>query len=155
MKTTQETKTVDDRDKMRKMSHSAIEKRRRERINDEINALRAIVPACNGLHKLGVLQNTIKYVRHLQSIVDNMPQQDYVASRYPPSIIPSPAQQYSTMPSPNHPYTEPQSPNMLNQIDVRPLDEAEFDMFPISGLDMLSEVATKPTATMNVSNLLC
>lgn len=57
---------------MRKVSHSAIERRRRERINDKILQLKHLVPACvdeDHLHKLSILQSTIEYVQYLKSIV--------------------------------------------------------------------------------------
>jgi hypothetical protein len=57
---------------MRKVSHSAIERRRRERINDKILQLKHLVPACvdeDHLHKLSILQSTIEYIQHLKSIL--------------------------------------------------------------------------------------
>ncbi|KAG0211957.1 hypothetical protein BGX28_007039 [Mortierella sp. GBA30] len=60
------------RDLMRKVSHSAIERRRRERINDKILQLKHLVPACvdeDHLHKLSILQSTIEYIHHLKAIL--------------------------------------------------------------------------------------
>ncbi|CAO3569657.1 unnamed protein product [Mortierella alpina] len=60
------------RDLMRKVSHSAIERRRRERINDKILQLKHLVPACvdeDHLHKLSILQSTIEYIQHLKAIL--------------------------------------------------------------------------------------
>ncbi|KAF9164061.1 hypothetical protein DFQ26_001848 [Actinomortierella ambigua] len=60
------------REMMRKVSHSAIERRRRERINDKILQLKHLVPACvdeDHLHKLSILQSTIEYVQYLKSCV--------------------------------------------------------------------------------------
>ncbi|KAG0335252.1 hypothetical protein BG000_007664 [Podila horticola] len=57
------------RDMMRKVSHSAIERRRRERINDKILQLKHLVPSCvdeDHLHKLSILQSTIEYIQHLK-----------------------------------------------------------------------------------------
>ncbi|KAG0275266.1 hypothetical protein BGZ97_010337 [Linnemannia gamsii] len=57
---------------MRKVSHSAIERRRRERINDKILQLKHLVPACvdeDHLHKLSILQSTIEYIQHLKSVL--------------------------------------------------------------------------------------
>ncbi len=54
------------------MSHSAIERRRRERINDKILQLKYLVPACvdeDHLHKLSILQSTIEYIQYLKSVV--------------------------------------------------------------------------------------
>ncbi|KAG0250851.1 hypothetical protein BG011_008034 [Mortierella polycephala] len=55
---------------MRKVSHSAIERRRRERINDKILQLKHLVPSCvdeDHLHKLSILQSTIEYIQYLKS----------------------------------------------------------------------------------------
>ncbi|KAF9436454.1 hypothetical protein BGZ76_003951, partial [Entomortierella beljakovae] len=60
------------REMMRKVSHSAIERRRRERINDKILQLKHLVPACideDHLHKLSILQSTIEYIQYLKSVV--------------------------------------------------------------------------------------
>ncbi|KAJ1554781.1 hypothetical protein HK405_004083 [Cladochytrium tenue] len=87
-------RTKEERDQARKVSHSAIERRRRERINDKIARLRSLVPACHAphggaasgdeegsvdvlasagapqqqqqQHKLTVLQHTIEYIEKLQ-----------------------------------------------------------------------------------------
>ena len=50
----------------RKRSHSAIERRRRERINDEIETLREIVPGARDGHKLDVLRCAVRYIRELE-----------------------------------------------------------------------------------------
>ncbi|KAF9153602.1 hypothetical protein BGX20_004869, partial [Mortierella sp. AD010] len=68
------TKAVDQeaREMMRKVSHSAIERRRRERINDKILQLKHLVPACvdeDHLHKLSILQSTIEYIQYLKSVI--------------------------------------------------------------------------------------
>ncbi|KAF9919893.1 hypothetical protein FBU30_010406 [Linnemannia zychae] len=68
------SRTIDQetRDLMRKVSHSAIERRRRERINDKILQLKHLVPACvdeDHLHKLSILQSTIEYIQHLKSVL--------------------------------------------------------------------------------------
>ncbi|KAJ3121825.1 hypothetical protein HK098_003339 [Nowakowskiella sp. JEL0407] len=57
----------------RKISHSAIERRRRERINDKIDQIRALIPACanrDGLHKLSVLQYAIDYIQQIQRVLE-------------------------------------------------------------------------------------
>ncbi|KAF9961149.1 hypothetical protein BGZ72_004653 [Mortierella alpina] len=68
------SKAVDQetREKLRKVSHSAIERRRRERINDKILQLKYLVPACvdeDHLHKLSILQSTIEYIQYLKSVI--------------------------------------------------------------------------------------
>jgi hypothetical protein len=55
----------------RKVSHSVIEKKRRERINYCINQLNLLVPSCqteDNLQKLAVLEKTVEYVRRIQGI---------------------------------------------------------------------------------------
>ncbi|KAF9913442.1 hypothetical protein BX616_010028 [Lobosporangium transversale] len=73
-RTSSSAKLIDQetRDLMRKVSHSAIERRRRERINDKILQLKHLVPACvdeDHLHKLSILQSTIEYIQHLKAIL--------------------------------------------------------------------------------------
>ncbi|KAL1920190.1 uncharacterized protein VTP21DRAFT_1336 [Calcarisporiella thermophila] len=65
--------TADQREMARKVSHSAIERRRRERINDKIMQLKQLIPTCadqDHLHKLSILESAIAYIRYLQSVVD-------------------------------------------------------------------------------------
>lgn len=63
------TTTADQREQARKVSHSAIERRRRERINDKILQLKQIIPHCadqENLHKLSILQSAIDYIIYLK-----------------------------------------------------------------------------------------
>nr|CAG8441429.1 8960_t:CDS:2 [Entrophospora candida] len=56
----------DQREMARKASHSQIERRRRERINDKIMQLRELIPGCSeqeNMHKLSVLQNAIESIK--------------------------------------------------------------------------------------------
>ncbi|KAI8147422.1 helix-loop-helix DNA-binding domain-containing protein [Fennellomyces sp. T-0311] len=72
----------------RQSSHSIIEKRRRERINDKIQQLKDIVPSCNPyseqqpivgpsfhqpLHKLAILEAAIAYIEQLHQILLDAP----------------------------------------------------------------------------------
>ncbi|KAJ3093665.1 hypothetical protein HDU97_009268 [Phlyctochytrium planicorne] len=62
----------EEREHQRKVSHSAIERRRRERINDKIMQLKQLVPSCadrENLHKLSILQNAIEYIHKLQAML--------------------------------------------------------------------------------------
>ncbi|KAJ3023832.1 hypothetical protein HKX48_000520 [Thoreauomyces humboldtii] len=57
---------------MRRVAHSAVEKRRRERIKDKIEVLRNLVPTCAmrpNLHKLNVLEHTIDYIYFMRKLV--------------------------------------------------------------------------------------
>ncbi|KAK9729758.1 hypothetical protein K7432_000006 [Basidiobolus ranarum] len=58
-----------EKEMLRKVSHSAIERRRRERINDKIFQLKTLVPSCANqvnLHKLSILESAIDYIQELQ-----------------------------------------------------------------------------------------
>ncbi|KAI7902445.1 Myc-type, basic helix-loop-helix domain-containing protein [Cokeromyces recurvatus] len=60
------------RERARKISHSAIERRRRERMNDKISRLKELIPSCveqENIHKMTVLQSAIDYIIHLKEIV--------------------------------------------------------------------------------------
>lgn len=67
--------TADQREKARKVSHSAIERRRRERINDKILQLKQLIPSCaeqDNLHKMSILQSAIDYISYLKDIVKSL-----------------------------------------------------------------------------------
>ncbi|KAG9287087.1 hypothetical protein G9A89_000981 [Geosiphon pyriformis] len=60
------------RELARKISHSAIERRRRERINEKILQLQKMVPCCANqqhIHKLTILQGAIDYINYLQGLL--------------------------------------------------------------------------------------
>jgi hypothetical protein len=54
----------------RKVTHSAIERKRRDRMNEKINVLRKLVPTASSpsLPKLSVLEATIDYIISLQQL---------------------------------------------------------------------------------------
>ncbi|KAK9464167.1 uncharacterized protein V1516DRAFT_669753 [Lipomyces oligophaga] len=65
----------------RKIAHSAIERRRRSKMNEEFDSLKIMVPACRvasqthgdaSLHKLGILQATVEYVRYLEECISQL-----------------------------------------------------------------------------------
>ncbi|KAG0189813.1 hypothetical protein DFQ28_002858 [Apophysomyces sp. BC1034] len=75
--------TADEREHIRRLSHSAIEKRRRERINDKIEQLKRLIPSCTPpkdgpvlasmhqpIHKLSVLQAAIDYINQLHRRIE-------------------------------------------------------------------------------------
>ncbi|KAL0081457.1 Myc-type, basic helix-loop-helix domain-containing protein, partial [Phycomyces blakesleeanus] len=66
---------ADQREQARKVSHSAIERRRRERINDKILQLKELIPSCaeqDQLHKMSILQSAIDYITYLKDIVETI-----------------------------------------------------------------------------------
>ncbi|CEP19068.1 hypothetical protein [Parasitella parasitica] len=68
--------TADQREQARKISHSAIERRRRERINDKILRLRDLIPSCaekENLHKMTILQSAIDYITYLKKVIEDSP----------------------------------------------------------------------------------
>ncbi|KAK4510697.1 uncharacterized protein ATC70_005130 [Mucor velutinosus] len=70
----------------RRLSHSAVEKRRREKMNDKIERLKTLIPSCKSqfpttvqqpIHKLSVLQAAIDYIQELHDQLEaNLPQDD-------------------------------------------------------------------------------
>ncbi|KAF7731750.1 hypothetical protein EC973_008264 [Apophysomyces ossiformis] len=67
--------TADQREQARKVSHSAIERRRRERINDKILQLKQLIPSCadqDNLHKMSILQSAIDYISYLKTVVEKL-----------------------------------------------------------------------------------
>lgn len=70
--------TAATRKSARKVAHSAIERRRRSKMNEEFESLKSMVPACRvasqthgeaSLHKLGILQATVEYLSYLEGCV--------------------------------------------------------------------------------------
>lgn len=54
--------------KTRKLTHSQVERRRRDRINERINALKNLVPTCTGLdnlHKMAILDKVAEHIQFL------------------------------------------------------------------------------------------
>lgn len=72
--------TSSEKKEARKIAHSDIERRRRLKINEQFDQLRSLVPACtqfkdasggdSGLHKLEILEHTVKYIEHLHTCLD-------------------------------------------------------------------------------------
>lgn len=69
----------------RRSSHSAVEKRRRERMNDKIERLKSLIPSCTAkfptsvqqpIHKLSVLQAAIDYIQELHEHLESNLSQD-------------------------------------------------------------------------------
>ncbi|GAN01579.1 hypothetical protein MAM1_0009c01012 [Mucor ambiguus] len=73
---TTSSSTADQREQARKVSHSAIERRRRERINDKILQLKDLIPSCSdreNLHKMTILQSAIDYITYLKKVIEDAP----------------------------------------------------------------------------------
>ncbi|KAL0088161.1 helix-loop-helix DNA-binding domain-containing transcription factor [Phycomyces blakesleeanus] len=88
---------AEQREQARKVSHSAIERRRRERINDKMSHLKQLIPACadqDGLHKMSILQSAIDYIHHLETLVVQMGGKEKLADctlpkhKTPQSMVP-------------------------------------------------------------------
>lgn len=90
------------RKRARKSAHSDIERRRRIKINEQFDALKELVPACNqftsasggdvGLHKLVILQETVQFIRYLKTRLDlsDHPKDHPDMSKQAPSILSAP-----------------------------------------------------------------
>lgn len=96
--------TADQREQARKLSHSAIERRRRERINDKIVQLRQLIPSCadqEHLHKMTVLQSAIDYITYLKQVVSKLEGEDRVhvslkMQKTPKSMLPKEVEPFTT-----------------------------------------------------------
>ncbi|KAI7860559.1 Myc-type, basic helix-loop-helix domain-containing protein, partial [Circinella umbellata] len=101
---------ADQREQARKLSHSAIERRRRERINDKILQLRQLIPSCANqehLHKMTVLQSAIDYITYLKDIVARLDGEDSVhvnlkMAKVPRSMVPKEVEAFTTQFSVNN-----------------------------------------------------
>jgi hypothetical protein len=62
------------RDLHRKVQHSQIERRRRDKINTCLEELRTLVPKSTlqpNLHQLNVLENAVEYIKYLETRLGN------------------------------------------------------------------------------------
>ncbi|KAI8367536.1 Myc-type, basic helix-loop-helix domain-containing protein, partial [Radiomyces spectabilis] len=93
------------REKARKVSHSAIERRRRERINDKILQLKQLIPSCadqGNLHKMSILQNAIDYITYLKQTVEKLDgnqhrlQGDHLLIKTNKSMLPKEVEPFTT-----------------------------------------------------------
>ncbi|TPX46811.1 hypothetical protein SeLEV6574_g03013 [Synchytrium endobioticum] len=85
------TSTAADVANKRKISHSAIEKRRRERINTKIMQLKSLVPQCqkqDNVHKLDILQGAIDYILSLQTQILELSKQPHHATSHHQHHVP-------------------------------------------------------------------
>ncbi|KAI8081538.1 uncharacterized protein BX664DRAFT_302324 [Halteromyces radiatus] len=135
--------TADQREQARKVSHSAIERRRRERINDKIMQLKKLIPTCadqDNLHKMSILQSAIDYITYLKQVVP---------ATHP---TPLPVQRRSMLPKEVEPYT--------NQFSTRPVSPPlsnDDDDDHHSSLKPSDLLLSTPSSTKNMSlkNILC
>ncbi|KAJ1568439.1 hypothetical protein HK096_006483, partial [Nowakowskiella sp. JEL0078] len=68
-------KVEEDKLLLRKVTHRAIERRRRERINNKIDQLKLLIPSCAGkknVHKLATLQLAIEYIKETQTVITQL-----------------------------------------------------------------------------------
>ncbi|KAJ3270537.1 hypothetical protein HDV01_007740 [Terramyces sp. JEL0728] len=71
----------------RKQNHSAIERKRRQKIQEQLKVLKRLVPSCTArddTEKLSILQGTADYIKQLQDLLMQYQEKD-------PSIVPTAA----------------------------------------------------------------
>ncbi|KAI9257890.1 Myc-type, basic helix-loop-helix domain-containing protein [Sporodiniella umbellata] len=130
--------TADEREQARKISHSAIERRRRERINDKITQLKDLIPSCaegSNLHKMTVLQGAIDYITFLRKVVEDLGKDpDQMPIKKKPKAVSD--------------SEEEDSPSDQKQTVTR-----------LQPMDLLKEPSLLPSSpperNMNLENLLC
>ncbi|KAI8068769.1 Myc-type, basic helix-loop-helix domain-containing protein [Thamnidium elegans] len=133
--------TADQREQARKVSHSAIERRRRERINDKIIQLKELIPACQdreNLHKMTILQSAIEYITYLKKVIEDV---DHIEPKENNNTTPT--QTKSMLPKEVEPFTHQFSVahNKLNPPSIITTQEEEED--------------TCIDRNMNLENILC
>ncbi|KAI8089844.1 uncharacterized protein BX664DRAFT_334061 [Halteromyces radiatus] len=113
--------TADQREQARKISHSAIERRRRERINDKIMQLKQIIPSCadqENLHKMSILQSAIDYIQYLKRLVDEQQHISTSSSSSSSSSNMNTTQVISSPPTPSPAQEDTSTMEPLKPIDV-------------------------------------
>lgn len=124
--------SADERERARKVSHSAIERRRRERINDKIHQLKQLIPYCaeqENLHKMSILQSAIDYIAYLKDVVKSIDDDDallhgadHVKIKVAKSMLPKEVEPFTTQFSVKQvntikpPLTPPQESKPTNKV---------------------------------------
>lgn len=158
--------TADQREQARKVSHSAIERRRREKINDKILQLKDLIPACvdrENLHKMTILQSAIDYITYLKTVIQEL---DTTGSTE--CVMASTSQPRSTLPKEVEPFTSQFS---INQTEDDTWSVTSSPVSPLQGLKPMDVIklnkASSPPAivvhehntsldrNMNLENILC
>ncbi|KAG2235979.1 hypothetical protein INT48_004309 [Thamnidium elegans] len=140
--------TADQREQARKVSHSAIERRRRERINDKIIQLKELIPACQdreNLHKMTILQSAIEYITYLKKVIEDV---DHIEPKENNNTTPT--QTKSMLPKEVEPFTHQFSVahNKLNPPSIITTQEEEEDTWSVSSsprATVISPVTPLPT----------
>ncbi|KAI8898566.1 hypothetical protein BC833DRAFT_589359 [Globomyces pollinis-pini] len=72
--TTEELQTLREQEEVRKLSHSALERKRRQRIKDQVFLLKSLLPNFpkEQSEKLMVLQSTVEYIKKVQQFLDEL-----------------------------------------------------------------------------------
>ncbi|KAI9347886.1 hypothetical protein BD770DRAFT_395530 [Pilaira anomala] len=168
------TTTADQREQARKVSHSAIERRRRERINDKIIQLKELIPTCanqENLHKMTILQSAIEYITYLKKLVeekdvksseqeDNSSRKDVSMDDVSPGIIVNEdTWSVSSSPKPTHIAQVAPLPTMgLKPMDLINLNKRSNTPPPrIVIHEHMSDGSTSSIVdrNMNLENILC
>lgn len=126
--------TADQREQARKVSHSAIERRRREKINDKILQLKDLIPSCvdrENLHKMTILQSAIEYITYLKNVIQDL---DTTGTIQTDCVMTSPIQSKSMLPKEVEPFTHQFS---INQIPNEE-EEEEEDTWSVSSSPKVS-----------------
>ncbi|KAG2208452.1 hypothetical protein INT47_010148 [Mucor saturninus] len=155
--------TADQREQARKVSHSAIERRRREKINDKILQLKDLIPACTdreNLHKMTILQSAIDYITYLKTVIEELDTTGAIQTE-----CTKPIQQSSMLPKEVEPFTSQFSIN--DEEDAWSVSSSSPKLKSLKPMDVinLNKASTPPTIVvhehtsldrnMNLENILC
>ncbi|CAO3666165.1 unnamed protein product [Rhizopus stolonifer] len=155
--------TADEREQARKISHSAIERRRRERINDKITQLKDLIPSCadgSNLHKMTVLQGAIDYITYLRKVVKDLgkdPDQLPIKRKAkPPPSTEEEEEEEESWSEPSSPISKKHSnlptPTGLKPMDLLSKGSTQELIIPINKDTVVSKSSDR---NMNLENLLC
>jgi hypothetical protein len=175
--------TAHQREQARKVSHSAIERRRRERINDKIMQLKQLIPTCAGqenLHKMSILQSSIDYITYLKEVLQQVSEQQQEGTDDRPikTLDLSKLQKIKTpksmLPKEVEPFTSQFNANQsVNSRPVTPPIQEENQQKCLKPMDIIMSGTKKqqspttdlptpaltptvlPTKNMSVKDLLC
>ncbi|SAM04705.1 hypothetical protein [Absidia glauca] len=175
--------TAHQREQARKVSHSAIERRRRERINDKIMQLKQLIPTCAGqenLHKMSILQSSIDYITYLKEVLQQVNEQQQEGTddrpiktldlsklhkiKTPKSMVPKEVEPFTSQFNANQsvssrpvtpPIQEENQQKCLKPMDII-MSGAKKQQSPTTDLPTPALTPTAlPTKNMSVKDLLC
>ncbi|KAJ3306992.1 hypothetical protein HDV03_003319 [Kappamyces sp. JEL0829] len=152
-----EASQLEEEERVRKSNHSAIEKRRRQKLQETLLKLKGSIPNCLAREKVDILNSAIRYIQYLKQENDKLTPQ----RQEPPQSSSSEPKMQGThallalLPSYRPPAHLAGFANLSVQDDDTDIDSApSFDSAKGVSVPLDSNSAAKGPSVMSVQNLL-